>query len=387
MESRLVRIIVVNLLLAGGAMSFSPSGPVTWSPRLHVEVPSIMATRVTSLEMGKGFGGGGGGGGGFGASSSTKGSKKPKKSEIKKTQQQVLKKYGGNIAQGTAKRVEKAMKELPPHLQMATQIYQQLQKWNQRMANLSVLDQANLPPQEIDGARRAQEELERLYKQHDFTEHDLHNVFQRITWDASADAKAARSITGEMPADIAARVDRACEIAAKAVKDNADGDGRCLDVGCGFGVLVPHLTSFGVKPKQIVGVDLSAEMIRNAREQHRGVKFHAVDYLNDYQDDDGFDSIILCSALHDFSDPLIVLQKSVALLRPNGKLVIAHAQGASHVQKQSNANPVLVKRGLPTGDELKDMGLDGMELEMEPASPKSKEEESDGYLAVLVKKA
>ena len=385
MESRLLVSVALYVLLTNGVcglMSF------TLSPRLHVHPSYRKSLGGSYLDMGKGFGGGAGGGG-FGDSSSTakKGNKKPKMSEVKKKHQEVLKKYGGDIGKGTARRVEQAMKELPPHLQMAAQLYQQLQKWNSHLATLSVLQQAGLPQQEMDGARRAQEELDRLYKEHDFTEHDLHNVFQRVTWDASADAKAARAITGEMPAHIVARVDRACEIAANCVKEYANGDGRCLDVGCGYGVLVPHLTSFGVKPKQIVGVDLSKEMIRNAREQHRGVEFHAVDYLKDYQNDEGFDSIILCSALHDFSDPQIVLQKSVSLLRPNGKLIIAHPQGASHVQRQANANPVLVRRGLPTAEELRGMSLDGMELEIEPASPRSKEEESEGYLAVLVKKA
>jgi 2-polyprenyl-3-methyl-5-hydroxy-6-metoxy-1,4-benzoquinol methylase len=35
---------------------------------------------------------------------------------------------------------------------------------------------------------------------------------------------------------------------------------------CGFGVLVPSLTKAGVDQKQIYGVDLSPEMIRNAQE-------------------------------------------------------------------------------------------------------------------------
>ena len=75
---------------------------------------------------------------------------------------------------------------------------------------------------------------------------DRHEIWLRKNnMDASADAKAARAITGDMPKDIVERVDKACEIVAEAVQA-AGSDGKCLDVGCGYGVLVPHLTECGV---------------------------------------------------------------------------------------------------------------------------------------------
>lgn len=348
-------------------------------------IVSITATNTaTTLSMAsKGFGASSGGG--FG-SSSTKGSAKKNKvskSDIKKTQKRVIKKYGKDVAQGTQKRVEDAMNNLPPHLYMATQLYQQLRKWDARLANMSVLQQAQISEPEMDGARRAQDELERLYRVHDFNEHDLHNIFQQITWDASADAKAARSITGDMPANIQARVDMACQVAA----DATGKTGKCLDVGCGYGVLVPHLLHCGMSESQIVGIDLSPEMIKNAREQHRGVQFEAVDFMNDFNSEVGFDAVLFCSALHDFSDMEAALKKAASLVRPRGKLIIAHPQGASHVERQSNANPVLVKRGLPTTDELQSLDLGDMTLTIEPAESNSEQEAKDGYFAVLTKKA
>jgi 2-polyprenyl-3-methyl-5-hydroxy-6-metoxy-1,4-benzoquinol methylase len=325
---------------------------------------------------------------GFGTSASSSGNKMPdrkkvKKSDMKKTQQKILKKYGANIAQGTQQRVEQAMSELPPHLQMATQLYQQLQKYKARLANMSVLQLAQLAETEVDGARRAKDELDRLYREHNFQEHDLHNIFQQITWDASADAKTARAIAGDMPADIRQKVDKACRIVAYA----AARDGHCLDIGCGFGVLVPFLLQCGLQSDQIHGIDLSPEMIKNAREQHPAVSFEAVDFLKDYTPDDNgrFESIIFLSALHDFSNMEAALQKAASLLKPQGKLVIAHPQGASHVTRQSNANPVLVRRGLPTAEELRNMDLSRMMLEAEPAGPNTPNEATDGYLAVLTK--
>jgi 2-polyprenyl-3-methyl-5-hydroxy-6-metoxy-1,4-benzoquinol methylase len=323
---------------------------------------------------------------GFGTSASSSGNmsnKKVKKSDVKKTQQKILKKYGANIAQGTQQRVEQAMAELPPHLQMATQLYQQLQKYKARLASMSVLQQAQLTEAEVDGARRAQVELDRLYREHNFREDDLHNIFQQIIWDASADAKAARAITGDMTTDIQLKVDKTCKLVADAVLK----DGHCLDIGCGFGVLVPFLLQCGLRADQIHGIDLSPEMIKNAREQHPAVNFETVDFLKDYtpQDNRRFESIIFLSALHDFSNMTAALQKAALLLKPQGKLVIAHPQGASHVSRQSNANPVLVRRGLPTAEELSNMHLPGMTLETEPAGPNTPDEVTVGYLAVLTK--
>ena len=249
------------------------------------------------------------------------------------------------------------------------------------MANMSVLAQGSIPGQQVQAAKVAKEELEELYAEHGLDDDDIHNIYQRITWDASADAKSARAAMFNMNKDLEKRVSKASGYAADAVKA-AGASGRVLDVGCGPGVMVPYLTSAGVLPKQIVGTDLSPEMIRNAKKQHRGVSFIASDFLKEFNDDDGFDGIIFCSALHDMPEPAAALEKAKSMLRPGGKLVILHAQGASHVLGQVKANPVMVKRGLPSGDELEALKL-GLKLSVKPAEPESKEESTEGYLAVL----
>ena len=369
---------------------------------------------ATNLKMApKGFGGsggGGGGGGGFGAtkptggrgssssSSSSSSKKRLSKGDMKKAQKRVLQKYGKDIAQGTQKRVNDAFQELPPHLYMATQLYQQLHQWNARKNTMSVLQQAQqLSESELEGARRAQEELDRICTEFQLTPHDLHNIFQQITWDASADAKAVRAMMGTMPTDIVSKIDRVAEIVAAAVGRT----GSCLDIGCGYGVVVPHLLDSGLSPSQIHGIDLSPEMIKNAREQHpRGVHFEAVDFIQDYNNnnDNGsdeenqkqqgllFEAVIFCSSLHDFSDWETAVRKAATLVQPRGgKLIVAHAQGASHVERQSNANPIMVKRGLPTAEELESLNLEGMTLDIRPAKAKSREEDKEGYLAVFTK--
>jgi 2-polyprenyl-3-methyl-5-hydroxy-6-metoxy-1,4-benzoquinol methylase len=303
---------------------------------------------------------------------------KSKTSLQKAALKNVQKKYGGTTAQdvalGTEKEIQNAMEALPPHLKLATHLYQKLQGWNAHLESLSILEQVNIPVQDMEGAQRARDELEGLYKEHGITENDIHNVFQKLTWDASADAKAARALTGTMPKDIADSVQKACDIIAEAIGK----EGRCLDVGCGFGVLVPFLRQSGVTSKQIVGLDLSTEMIRNAKEQHPSVQFEACDFLS-YNDEEGFDGIVFCAALHDMPDRMAVLKKAALLLRPGGKLVLAHPQGTAHVLRQIRSNPILVKRGLPSADELQSLDL-GLRLVVAPVS-----EAQVGYLAVLEK--
>lgn len=304
-----------------------------------------------------------------------------KGSEKKKVQEKLLEKYGGDIQKGTEERINRAMSELPPHIQLATKIYKEVQQWEARLANMSLLAQGSIPGQQVQAAKVAKEELEELYKEHDLDDNDMHNIFQKITWDASADAKSARAAMFNMNKDLERRVDKACSYVVEAVKA-AGASGRILDVGCGPGVLVPHLTKAGVLPKQITGTDLSPEMIRNAQSQHRGVDFIAADFLKEFNDDAGFDGIIFCSALHDMPEPVEALKKAKSLLRPSGKLVILHAQGASHVLGQVKANPVMVKRGLPSAQELEALNL-GLQLSVAPVETGSTKESEEGYLAVL----
>lgn len=367
------------------------------------------------------------GGGGFGVAAKKNASKKqPGSAPVSKEDvaKRIKAAYGGtsqqDIAAGTQRRIEASWRQLPDHLQLAAQLYQKLTLWDDRLSRMSLLEQAKIPTSDAEGAERAREELEGLLNRHNFTKADLHNVFQRITWDSSADAKAARALVGaSMQDDVRRRIDRACSIVAASVVER-EGPGendekrdststrrrRCLDVGCGYGVLVPHLLEAGVGPQQIVGVDLSPQMIRNAREQHGGgvgrssssggapqPQFVACDFVEEFQEDPdggpGFDAIMFCSSLHDMPDPIRALQKAGELLNRGGVLVIVHPQGAGHVLNQRFQNPTLVRRGLPDAAELEGLTktavLPSFELVTPPAPAGSAEESDQGYLAVLRK--
>lgn len=97
--------------------------------------------------------------------------------------------------------------------------------------------------------------------------------------------------------------------------------GRLLDVGCGPGVLAPVL---GPRTRRLVGLDLTAETLRLARERSgvehaswvRGVAGRAPFA------DGTFDAAVVRLALHHFEDPRAVLREVRRLLRDGGRLVV-----------------------------------------------------------------
>ncbi|EJK63070.1 hypothetical protein THAOC_16295 [Thalassiosira oceanica] len=338
--------------------------------------------------------------GGFGAQKSKPKAKKMNASQAKKAQKQLLLRYGGDIASGTSSRIARAIDALDPHLKEAAGLYKQVTQFDALVSPMTEEDRKRLIPlvqEEMANADRAR--LLSLMEDHDISEQDLHNVYQEATWSASADAKATQAdIAGnKMKPELQDRITKACRIAVDASQCE-DSVGRVLDVGCGHGSIVLSLTEEGLgNPDMYVGVDLSPEMINAAVERYgserngrtgNGRTFIAADFLrHDFEGE--FDSVIFCSALHDMPDCLGTIEKAATLLRTGGKLIIIHAQGAQHVLGQHKANPVMVKRGLPLAQEWKEMIASDsdlkLELDIEPADPRSTREEREGYLAVLTK--
>jgi 2-polyprenyl-3-methyl-5-hydroxy-6-metoxy-1,4-benzoquinol methylase len=321
--------------------------------------------------------------GGFGSpksqGSNNPTSKKMKESEKKKIQAQLLQKYGGDIAKGTEERIQASMSQLPPELYSAVRLYQKVKQWEARWLKLSELARNSIPEKDVIEARCDKEDLIDLYEKLNLDDADMHNFYQRTTWDASADAKSARAVMFRMNPDLERRIRVACEYLVDPVQTSGH---RVLDVGCGPGILIPYLTNVGFLPKQIIGIDLSPEMIRNAQLQHRGVTFMDIDFIKKFHDDEGFNGIIFCSSLHDMPSQVQALQKARSLLRSGGTIVIVHAQGATHVLGQVKANPVMVTKGLPSALELEAMNL-GLQIIQAPGEPGSKQDTENGYLAVL----
>jgi SAM-dependent methyltransferase len=301
--------------------------------------------------------------GGFGNTSNTKKKKQQKSktmtpNQAKRATEELLQRYGGDLQKGTQARIDASLASLPPHLQEAATLYKQLTQFDALKSPMTESDRKRLiPPEQWEIASRDRFKLEQLLKEHSLSEIDLHNLYQRITWNASADAKATRAdIAGnKMKGDLQERVSRACSIVVEAVmKTSREGRmGKVLDIGCGHGSIVPSLVDAGLDElDSYVGIDLSEEMIKNAidrygserNKQGKGRVFIAGDFLThdfskyvekkNHDDEVAIDSlgvfgaVIFCSSLHDLPEMEKCIGRAASLLLPGGKLVVVHAQGA-----------------------------------------------------------
>ena len=102
--------------------------------------------------------------------------------------------------------------------------------------------------------------------------------------------------------------------------------GRCLDVGCGDGAMVPHLKARAA----YCGVDLSARMVSLARRRHPDARFERAGFFEFVAggEEAAWDTILFVAALQFFPDVDAVLAACAARLAPGGRVVVAPGRGA-----------------------------------------------------------
>lgn len=112
---------------------------------------------------------------------------------------------------------------------------------------------------------------------------------------------------------------------------------RGLDAGCGSGRTLNRLAELFPKSR-FVGMDLSKEALRTAREEASGkgltnVEFETVDLSNFDQtaDPESFDVITTFDAVHDQGKPLNVLKGINRALKRDGVYLMQDIKGSSHV--------------------------------------------------------
>lgn len=98
--------------------------------------------------------------------------------------------------------------------------------------------------------------------------------------------------------------------------------GRILDLACGPGIVCEALAADAAS---VVGVDITPEMVRRAREHcagHANVAFHE-SAVEDLPFSDGeFDAVVTRLAIHHFDEPGTVLAEARRVLANDGRIVI-----------------------------------------------------------------
>lgn len=118
--------------------------------------------------------------------------------------------------------------------------------------------------------------------------------------------------------------------------------GRILDVACGTGVLLPFLLA--LEPEALCAIDISPEMVAIATKKFQDPRIHA-ECADFYEYDQGpFDLITVYSAYPHFFDKTAFAKQAARLLRPGGRLMIAHSQSkeAINSRHRDGASPVSV---------------------------------------------
>lgn len=126
---------------------------------------------------------------------------------------------------------------------------------------------------------------------------------------------------------------------------------RVLDVACGTGVLFEDYIARGAA--QIVGVDLSPEMVRIARRKHP--QSHIAVVCADIEEvelEAPFDCCVVYNALPHFPDPGRLIARLSRFVAPRGRLCIAHAMSRDALIKHHAGRADTVSRPLPELNEV-----------------------------------
>lgn len=103
-------------------------------------------------------------------------------------------------------------------------------------------------------------------------------------------------------------------------------EGRVLDVACGTGLNLRYLP----EAVEYVGVDISPDMLANARERHGtrpGVSFREMDAASLAFEADSFDAVVSSLSTCTFPEPVAALREMGRVCRPDGRVfLVEHGQ-------------------------------------------------------------
>ena len=148
------------------------------------------------------------------------------------------------------------------------------------------------------------------------------------------------------------QVDRSAVI--NTILDNArvgEGD-EVLDVACGTGVMFPYYLSRGVA--SVTGIDISGEMAKRAAEKFADESRISVRCGDVEETIFGcrFDHVVVYNAFPHFPEPSRLIGRLSLLLKPEGRLTIAHGWSRERINAHHAGAAQKVSNGLMEAEEL-----------------------------------
>lgn len=124
-----------------------------------------------------------------------------------------------------------------------------------------------------------------------------------------------------------------------------------LDVACGTGALFADYIKREVS--HVTAIDLSPEMIRIARENYKDPRLKIIcGDIEVYEPGRKYDVCMLYNAFPHFPQPELLIRVLSGMLRPGGRLSIAHGMSAEQLKEHHSGEALKHSRNLPDTDEL-----------------------------------
>jgi ubiquinone/menaquinone biosynthesis C-methylase UbiE len=130
------------------------------------------------------------------------------------------------------------------------------------------------------------------------------------------------------------------------IVDAVPKDGMALDLACGPGIVSAALAP---RVRHLVALDLTPQMLRNARQRCRAAQLGNVAFIEGSADllpfaSQSFDAVITRLSIHHFREPARVLGEIRRVLRQDGSLVLADVVSADDEEKSALHNAIEVLR-------------------------------------------
>ena len=150
------------------------------------------------------------------------------------------------------------------------------------------------------------------------------------------------------------------------ILDNAEvGPGMdVLDVACGTGVMFDYYLDRDVA--SVTGIDISPEMAKIAGQKYAGQEKIQVicGDVEGYDFGRKFDRIVVYNAFPHFPDPRRLIKTLTGMLKPGGRLTIAHGMSRAAIDNHHSGAASRVSNGLMTADSLKKLFDPHLEVEI-----------------------